>query len=353
MFHAAIGGHGYLGFVTDITYRLLQLPSEFVARTEIATFRSLPELVEAQIPRALRAFQLAESARHTLSTLQKGTSAAPLRATSEIRAVSSVAFESFRSVKGVVFESSYAAPADPPLPPFPLYNNLEGGLRYAAELMARDDRLNRLFHEGLFALLESGRKTFEDDIHEFSFFMDGNTFAKERFEREHPGRVFPITQQTFVVPETDTVRFAAECMTRMDAKRIAPTEMDLLFVAADECLMSATYEQSGFAISLAFENYETACPPKKVVALLRDLSVLCAEMGGRIHLVKNLHVEKAVVRRMFEKTIGDFEAIKVHLDPTAFFAIRSSTDCSNSPARSTYSLRFFGLLRQNLPARVP
>ena len=63
--------------------------------------------------------------------------------------------------------------------------------------------------------------------------------------------------------------------------------MDLLFVAADECLMSATYEQSGFAISLAFENYETACPPKKVVALLRDLSVLCAEMGGRIHLVKN------------------------------------------------------------------
>ena len=91
--------------------------------------------------------------------------------------------------------------------------------------------------------------------------------------------------------------------------------MDLLFVAADECLMSATYEQSGFAISLAFENYETACPPKKVVALLRDLSVLCAEMGGRIHLVKNLHVEKAVVRRMFAKTIGDFEAIKVRLDP--------------------------------------
>ena len=69
-------------------------------------------------------------------------------------------------------------------------------------------------------MLETGRKTFEDDIHEFSFFMDGNTFAKERFEREHPGRVFPIMQQTFVVPETATVRFAAECMTRMDANRI-------------------------------------------------------------------------------------------------------------------------------------
>ena len=66
--------------------------------------------------------------------------------------MSSVAFESFRSVKGVVFESSYAAPADPPLPPFPLYNNLEGGLRYAAELMARNNKLNRLFHEGLFCV---------------------------------------------------------------------------------------------------------------------------------------------------------------------------------------------------------
>lgn len=51
VFHATIGGHGYLGFVTDITYRLLELLPGSVARTDVTTFRSLPDLVDAQIPR--------------------------------------------------------------------------------------------------------------------------------------------------------------------------------------------------------------------------------------------------------------------------------------------------------------
>ena len=155
MFHAAIGGHGYLGFATDITYSFFSFHQNSSRGQKSRLFARCQSWSRLKFRERCAHFQLAESARHTLSTLQRGTSAAPLRATSEIRAVSSVAFESFRSVKGVVFESSYAAPADPPLPPFPLYNNLEGGLRYAAELMARDDRLNRLFHEGLFALLET------------------------------------------------------------------------------------------------------------------------------------------------------------------------------------------------------
>jgi hypothetical protein len=48
--------------------------------------------------------------------------------------------------------------------------------------------------------------------------MDGNTFAKERFEREHPHRVFPITQQTFVIPDAkSTVRFVNECLVLMNS----------------------------------------------------------------------------------------------------------------------------------------
>ena len=50
LFHAAIGGHGYLGFVTDITYQLLELPAGSCAHTEVTTFTSLSELVEAQVP---------------------------------------------------------------------------------------------------------------------------------------------------------------------------------------------------------------------------------------------------------------------------------------------------------------
>jgi hypothetical protein len=146
--------------------------------------------------------------------------------------------------------------------------------------------------------------------------MDGNTFAKEQFEREHPHRVFPITHQTFVIPDGElTVRFLNECLTRMAALDVEPTEMDILFVAEDECLMSATFKQYGFAVSLAFENYEGPCPPAQVDTLLRGLSTVCADMGGRIHLVKNLRAEKADVRRMFDATIREFEQIKASLDP--------------------------------------
>ena len=315
-FHAAIGGHGYLGFATDITYRLMHLPVGAVARTEVVTFRSLSDLVDAQIPRALEAFSNAASVRDALTATRAGRKVSHPQATRDIRAVSSVAFQSGQIVKGAVFESFYAQPADPPLPPFPLYDNLHGGLRYAAESAARHDDLNRLFHESLFALMETMFKSFQNDIPEFSFFMDGNTFAKERFEREHPHRVFPITQQTFVIPDAkSTVRFVNECLVRLAALDLEPTELDLLFVAEDDCLLSATFKQNGFAVSLAFENYEGPCPPQPVDTLLRGLSGLCADMGGRIHLVKNLRAEKVDVQRMFAAAIGDFARIKADLDP--------------------------------------
>jgi decaprenylphospho-beta-D-ribofuranose 2-oxidase len=316
LFHAAIGGHGYLGFVTDITYRLLEILPGSVARTEVTTFRSLPDLLDAQIPRALEVFSSASSIRRALVATRVGGAASPLQATPDIRALSSVAFQSGPLIKGAVFESFYAQPGNPPLPPFPLYNNLDGGLRYAAELAARNDQLNRLFHESLFSLLETLVHSFQDDIAEFSFFMDGNTFAKRRFEREHPGRVFPITQQTFVIPDrASAVHFVNECLARMAALDVEPTEMDILFVAEDECLMSATFKQSGFAISLAFENYQEPCPPAHVDALLRGLSTLCGDIGGRIHLVKNLRAQKVDVRRMFDATIREFEKIKAGVDP--------------------------------------
>ena len=181
--------------------------------------------------------------------------------------------------------------------------------------MARNNASNRVFHEFLFAHLDSGNDQFDDDIPEFTFFMDGNTLAKERFEREHPNEVFPIIQQTFVVPEANTVSFASDCLDLMKKRRVIPTEIDILFVRSDDCLMSATYKKSGFALTLAFENYNTRCPPAKLEALLHELSALCRDIKGRLHLVKNLRADKCVVRKMFHGSIEKFEEIKCRLDP--------------------------------------
>lgn len=67
------------------------------------------------------------------------------------------------------------------------------------------------------------------------------------------------------MPEDRAVAFSETCVERMKARKVTPTELDLLFVLPDECLLSATYHQSGFAVSIAFENYKTRCPPAKIM----------------------------------------------------------------------------------------
>jgi FAD/FMN-containing dehydrogenase len=87
----------------------------------------------------------------------------------------------------------------------------------------------------------------------------------------------------------------------------------MLYALEDECLLSANYQLSGFAVSFAFEQlYGT---PNRVFELLRELSRDCLEAGGRIHLPKNSHVDRNVFRSMFKGQIEKFENIKRQYDP--------------------------------------
>jgi len=298
LFHAAIGGHGYIGLATDIVYRLRSIPADSRVTTKISTYTDLPTLV------------------------------AELKARSERPrdpegAVSSAGFtdltERFR-FKGAIFESSYA-PVDHALPGFVLYQDLSSLARYASELAARIPAMNWAIHEALFVEAQD-TPTYQNDLRPFLFFMDANTFAKSRYERDHPGRLFPIVQQTFVIPDADhaaafaerTLRLAADAMVR-------PTEFDILYAKSDRCLMSATYEQAGFAISIAFEpetEWQDGCPPAAIAGLLSNLSDICwDEYHGRVHLVKNVHMSRTTFRKMFNDRgqLDLFEQIKRQYDP--------------------------------------
>ena len=67
---------------------------------------------------------------------------------------------------------------------------------------------------------------FENEVLDFLFFMDGNTVAKHRFERLN-GRLFPIVQQTFVLPADRTAEFAQASEDIMRERSIRPTESDM------------------------------------------------------------------------------------------------------------------------------
>ena len=298
LFHAAIGGHGYIGFATDIVYRLRPIPAGSRATTNITVFRDLATLVA----------QLKTRSEHPGDP---------------DGAVSSAGFTDLTAgfhFKGGIFESSFA-PLNHALPGFALYQDLSSSTRYASELAARIPTLNWAIHEALFLEAEVIR-TYQNDLDPFLFFMDGNTNAKKQFEHDHPGRWFPIVQQTFVIPDADdAAAFARYSLTQAAQANVRPTEFDILYVQADDCLLSATYKQGGFAVSLAFEpetEWPDGCPPAAIDELLSGLSDVCwNEYKGRIHLVKNAHLSRATFRDMFndDHQLDAFEAIKRHYDP--------------------------------------
>jgi len=295
LFHAAIGGHGYLGFVTEATYRLIPLPDRACAHTRITTFRSFSDLVRRQV-----------------DLVQEGRSP---RAVSSAWYTAPLVIErrsDASRIRGAIFDSVYEAPRG--RPHFPLYHNLFSLVRYLAEVAARHAFWDWLIHKYL-DLLVTLVHDFEDDLEEFLFFMDGDTAARKQFERRNK-RPFPIVQQTFVLPAAATAKFAIESMQKIAGRGLHPSECDMLFVAGDEALMSANYRLDGFAVSFGFEPADSDCAPApELVSVLRDLSVDCHTAGGRIHLPKNSHIAPEVFRPMFSPQIQRFEEIKRRNDP--------------------------------------
>jgi FAD/FMN-containing dehydrogenase len=297
LFRAVVGGHGYLGMITDATYRLAPIDARSVAHTTITRHRSFRSLIEKQLR------LIAEAGKRP--TVPTGVSSAWYHNPA-----------SRPPFKGAVFKSHYAPPSGQRRMGFPLYNEIEAPERYWVELAARDPRLNLGIHEFLFFIAGMNGGRFQNTLLDFLFFMDGNTVAKEKFERRHKPKQFQIVQQTYVVDAGRTEEFARACETEMQRRGIQPTECDMLYVKRDDALMSANYQLDGFAVTLGFEPVDpNGCPPPEIPRLLRHLSERCLEANGRIHLVKNVHADPGVLREMFLPQIEQFEAIKRHYDP--------------------------------------
>jgi FAD/FMN-containing dehydrogenase len=144
--------------------------------------------------------------------------------------------------------------------------------------------------------------------------MDGNTTAKLEYERRFHPKLFPIVQQTYVLPVDKTEAFIETCMDILHERRIRPTESDMLFCRQDSCFLSATYKQDGFAVSFGFEPIAPdGCPRPELPQLLTDLSDLCLNQGGRIHPVKNMYADPATLHRMYP--VKEFVQVKQRYDP--------------------------------------
>jgi decaprenylphospho-beta-D-ribofuranose 2-oxidase len=318
LFWAVIAGSGYLGFVTEATYRLMEIPAGSCAHTDVSRYTTLSSLIQAQ----LDMINGPQNPPHAISSAWFTSPTSNASHAHTALAASLAAADP--TIKGGIFNSVYAQPAGHPH--FPLYHDLFSDSRFATEVAARVPLTNYLVHLGLYELCRFVT-SFDDDIEPFVFFMDGDTYARQKY-RQIFGVEFPIIEQTFVLPVSATESFTANSMEKIAAAGFDASDCDMLYVKGDDALMSANYHLDGFAVSWCFEPSNPETPPPALIDLLQQLSVDCLNAGGRIHLPKNAYVDRATFRAMFSPQITTFEAIKRVCDP-------------NLLIQNPYSDRFF------------
>jgi hypothetical protein len=93
-----------------------------------------------------------------------------------------------------------------------------------------------------------------------------------------------------------------------------PTLIDLLYLPADDFLLSANRGMDGYAVTITFAERD-GVGWDTLKERLRALSEICNAMGGRVHMVKNVEAEGKVLREMYGDAFTKFLALKAKYDP--------------------------------------
>ena len=311
IFREVIGGFGYLGAVTSITYRLLSMRSIAPAgaplrvATRVESVQSFDELINKQLRPACD---------------EAGALGCPLEerpfstfADEAAAMFYSVAFMRDGNGRGAIYRSWYTRAQ--PLRPYIVFRP-HYWLRVLLGVLATIKWIRRIGFAIAWWYIQRDASediVFVNDALDFTFFMDANITEKELAERFGFG--LPVIQQTFVVPIRRAAAFLDEVPELMAKHEIMPTLIDVLYMPSDLTLMSASHGREGFACTFSFEDIRTDGPRERVIAALHRLSERCGEHGGRVHLTKNVFARPETLAKMYEEQLPRFLALKKRLDP--------------------------------------
>jgi decaprenylphospho-beta-D-ribofuranose 2-oxidase len=283
LFSAVIGGFGYLGVVTEITYNLLPIGDKTQVETAINKYTSFEGLVDG---------------------LQQY-----LRDLENWDAVYAIAFFSGKGEKGFVLRSRYSS--NKRFKRLFIYQK-SNWLRILFEWVIRVSWINTLILNLGFQFFVRDNETYLDDLESYTFFMESNRRSKAIARRF--GIQLPVIQQTFIVPKLHLLAFLHDLATRLRSKRLNPSLFDIVPIPSDDMLMSASRALDGFAVSVAFEDLDT----RTILELHRQLqaaSAQCAKLGGRVHLVKNVYATPEHLYEMYTVDMEHFLRLKEQVDP--------------------------------------
>ncbi len=310
LFEGVVGGLGGLGVVLDATYALRRVSSRRAPRVSTRfepvgwrrfTWEDFTARVKAETLHARRAVK-ALGARAFTGPLPAGVR----------DAVSATAWFRRMGPRGLILRSRHVSTSA--LKPASLYAG-EGFKRTVAEWALCHDPLAD-FAQTIFKSDRVLRSRSVDRLDPFTFFMDGNVAA--RASARACGNRLTSHQQTFMVPEREAAGFCAEVEAMTAA--LHPTILDLLYLRADRSgsLLSPLRDLDAFAVTLGYQtlNGDRLAAARRI---LKRLARRCADLGGRVSLVKNVYADDAVLRGMYSDGLALYAPLKRELDPRGGF----------------------------------
>ncbi|WP_437568457.1 FAD-binding protein [Sorangium sp. So ce542] len=309
LFHAVIGGLGYLGAVIDVTYRVARVaPAGTPIRvvTEATRCGSLEELAAALLPRAEQLLP------------EEGGTAAEDGWLPE--ALFSIAFHTLEGSRSMVMRSRYVAGTSHALRPL-LNHRRNYPLRVPIEWLMRASVVSRAVWTIIDRFVFDVSRPNVDELMGYLFFMDGNVLANRIGQAL--GAPMITAQQTFMIPydpgaREDSLRRLAGFLNRIDeiATRdgIPPLLLDVLHIQGDRFLLSANHGTDGFGVTVAFAGSDDESV-RRIRLRLTELSAHSLEIGGRVYLAKNVHATAEHLQAMYAHALPEFVRLKQLVDP--------------------------------------
>jgi hypothetical protein len=319
LWESVIGGFGYLGVVTSVTFDLM------VARSNPGGKGGIPRVLTRatrhganvdwdEVLRSL--YDKTQNARARYRGEAK--SGDPLALTPEWAAISIASFLEGAGMSANLLEQRFVE--DLPLRPVP------GGVYTAtASFPAVAEALIPIWPSIVELGLEMGfpEGEFVDELFGWAFFLGNSTaLAKKSLHRQ--GKRLNFVQQSFALPSDarpgspdtgPTRRFIELAQARLHAADVRPADIDFLWIPADRFLLSANRDLPGYVVTLSFADTDRTELSPEVDGLLRALSHDCRTLGGRVHLVKNVVADQSDLLAMHGDAARELRQRKKRFDP--------------------------------------
>lgn len=319
LFQGAISGFGLVGVVLEITYWLMPVPhDDIVVMTEFTKFTGLRDLAQLLVTKVdgvhgkLRTDNRAPTELSALRRILHG----------DAEAISSVVYMNAER-QGFVMHSWYEDGKKYKLDPSPFHQPKSLAQR-ALQVFALFE-IPRLI--GYWIILNwylKNERTAIDEVDGFTFFQGGNHAVRSAGRKL--GFPMGIRQQTFVIPlvandpeetkqKLGDFLEAAEAV--LDRRRLSCPLIDVLYLPDDAnegFVLSSNHGISGYAITITFEDPLRASFPEEEAAY-EELTQICADMGGRVHLVKNVFARPETMEQSYAWGVDRVAALKAKYDP--------------------------------------